>query len=119
MEKRMELQSMDDDVLRARGKGSISEMKGQEFDRDRYELARVGKEQVLKVRFPSQRHDLSLRISASVWIGFHDRSVLRVDVYLGDFASVSVDAIDRMYFSDSHLASSPSASQSKFTLHSE
>jgi hypothetical protein len=49
MEKRMELQAMDDDVLRARGKGSISEMKGQEFDRDRYELARVGKEQVLKV----------------------------------------------------------------------
>lgn len=50
MEKHIDLQSFDDDVLRARNNGSISEAKGkQEFDRDRYELARVGKQQVLKV----------------------------------------------------------------------
>jgi hypothetical protein len=49
MEKRIDLQTFGDDALRARGKDSISESKGQEFDRDRYELARVGKEQVLKV----------------------------------------------------------------------
>jgi choline transport protein len=51
MEKRIDLQTFGDDHLRARGKDSMSESKGQEFDRDRYELARVGKEQVLKVRF--------------------------------------------------------------------
>jgi choline transport protein len=51
MEKNIDLQSFDDDVLRARRKGSVSEAKGQDFggDRDRYELARVGKQQVLKV----------------------------------------------------------------------
>ncbi|KAJ4362981.1 hypothetical protein N0V83_010098 [Neocucurbitaria cava] len=50
MEKRIDLQTFDDD-LRARNKGSISESKGQDFDKDRYELARVGKQQVLKRRF--------------------------------------------------------------------
>ena len=50
MEKHIDLQAFDGDILRNRGKDSISEVKGQEFDRDRYELARVGKEQVLKVR---------------------------------------------------------------------
>ena len=49
MEKRINLQTFDDDSLRARGKGSVSDSKGQGFDRDRYELARVGKQQVLKV----------------------------------------------------------------------
>lgn len=50
MEKQIDLQTFDRDVLRNRtGKDSLSEAKGQEFDRDRYELARVGKEQVLKV----------------------------------------------------------------------
>jgi choline transport protein len=50
MEKRIDLQTFDDDIVRARGNGSISEAKGkQEFDKDRYELARVGKQQVLKV----------------------------------------------------------------------
>jgi choline transport protein len=50
MEKNIDLQTFDDDHLGARRKGSISEAKGaQDFDRDRYELARVGKEQVLKV----------------------------------------------------------------------
>ncbi|UPX20732.1 uncharacterized protein EKO05_0010955 [Ascochyta rabiei] len=51
MEKHIDLQSFDGDILRNRGKDSISDAKGQEFDRDRYELARVGKEQVLKRRF--------------------------------------------------------------------
>ena len=49
MEKRINLQAFDDDSLRARDKGSVSDSKGQGFDRDRYELARVGKQQVLKV----------------------------------------------------------------------
>lgn len=50
MEKHVELQNFDSDMLRnRRDKDSISDVKGQEFDRDRYELARVGKEQVLKV----------------------------------------------------------------------
>jgi len=49
MEKRINLQTFDDDSLRARDKGSVSDSKGQGFDRDRYELARVGKQQVLKV----------------------------------------------------------------------
>ena len=49
MEKRIDLQAFDDDVLRTRAKGSVSESKGQAFDNDRYELARVGKQQVLKV----------------------------------------------------------------------
>ena len=50
MEKHLELQNFDGNVLRnRRDKDSISDAKGQEFDRDRYELARVGKEQVLKV----------------------------------------------------------------------
>lgn len=50
MEKHIELQPFNGDGLRnRRDKDSISEVKGAEFDRDRYELARVGKEQVLKV----------------------------------------------------------------------
>jgi choline transport protein len=50
MEKGTDLQTFDNDILRARGNGSISESKGKsDFDRDRYELARVGKQQVLKV----------------------------------------------------------------------
>jgi choline transport protein len=49
MEKGIDLRAMSEDVLRARDRGSISESKGQDFDHDRYELARVGKKQVLKV----------------------------------------------------------------------
>jgi choline transport protein len=50
MEKNMAMQNIDDDGLRARGKNSISDQKRTpEFDQDRYDLARVGKEQVLKV----------------------------------------------------------------------
>lgn len=50
MEKHVELRNINGEMLRnRRDKDSISDTKGQEFDRDRYELARVGKEQVLKV----------------------------------------------------------------------
>lgn len=50
MEKQIHLQNFDDEgVLRPRERHLVSGSKGQEFDRDRYELARVGKEQVLKV----------------------------------------------------------------------
>jgi len=56
MEKHIDLQAFDDDAIRARRKISISEAKGQDFDRDRYELARVGKQQVLKVRASQSRH---------------------------------------------------------------
>ncbi|KAK7187759.1 hypothetical protein DPSP01_010807 [Paraphaeosphaeria sporulosa] len=51
MEKVLEFQTLDDDGVRHRGGGSLSEVKPASFDRDRYELARVGKEQVLKRRF--------------------------------------------------------------------
>jgi len=47
MEKTVDLQTIDDE-LRHRGT-SVSEAKGNDFDRDRYELARAGKQQVLKV----------------------------------------------------------------------
>lgn len=49
MEKRIDLQSLDDDVLRTRARGSVSESKGQDFDDDLYDLARVGKKQRMKV----------------------------------------------------------------------
>lgn len=58
MEKHIELRTVDGDMMRLRhDKDSVSDAKGQEFDRDRYELARVGKEQVLKVR-THQRQDI-------------------------------------------------------------
>jgi hypothetical protein len=88
MEKHIDLQSFDDDVLRARGKTSISEAKGQDFDRDRYELARVGKQQVLKVSYTWRNSVHWLTILAPVRISEHDRSILRFDVHLGEFASV-------------------------------
>jgi choline transport protein len=53
MEKNIDLQSFDDDGLRARGKGSMSETQKQEF-RDRLDLARVGKQQVLKASSAEQ-----------------------------------------------------------------
>jgi hypothetical protein len=49
MEKYIDPQTFNHEIMRQWGRGSISEGKGQQFDRDRYELARVGKEQVLKV----------------------------------------------------------------------
>jgi choline transport protein len=49
MDKTVELRTLDDEVLHHRGKGSIAESKPPtDFDRDRYDLARVGKKQVLK-----------------------------------------------------------------------
>lgn len=89
MEKRVELKSFEDDALRSRAKGSISESKGQEFDRDRYELARVGKQQVLKVCLFSLSYSIMLRISASVRLGEHDWAFLWSNVYMGKFACVS------------------------------
>jgi choline transport protein len=59
MEKNIDLQSFDDDGLRARGKGSISETQKQEY-RDRLDLARVGKQQVLKVSNAEQESIQSL-----------------------------------------------------------
>lgn len=59
MEKHIDLQTFDGEILRARGaKGSVSESKGHDIDRDdrdRYELARVGKQQVLKVRIMTRQ----------------------------------------------------------------
>jgi hypothetical protein len=50
MEKAVELQTLDEEVLHFRGQRSVSESKmAGDFDRDRYELARAGKQQVLKV----------------------------------------------------------------------
>lgn len=50
MEKVIDMRAFDDEVLRNRGGGSVSDAKGfTDFDRDRYELARAGKKQVLKV----------------------------------------------------------------------
>lgn len=88
MEKALEFQTLDDDGVRQRGGGSLSEAKPASFDRDRYELARVGKQQVLKVsRILSNGHDL-LTISASLRTGQHDWTVLRFDVHLGEHISV-------------------------------
>lgn len=52
MEKVLEFQTLDDEGLRQRGHGSLSDAKPPSFDRDRYDLARVGKQQVLKVSSP-------------------------------------------------------------------
>jgi hypothetical protein len=50
MEKTIELQTLDEEVLHRRRNASVSESKApSDFDRDRLELARVGKKQVLKV----------------------------------------------------------------------
>lgn len=70
MEKHVELQTFNNAGLRHRGdKDSISEVKGAEFDRDRYELARVGKEQVLKVCHQLLRgiHIANINSVASAW----------------------------------------------------
>jgi hypothetical protein len=47
MEKSIDLQTLDDELRHRRL--SVSEAKGGDFDRDRYDLARAGKQQVLKV----------------------------------------------------------------------
>jgi len=90
MEKRIDLQNFDDVILRSRGRGMLSESKGQEFDRDRYELARVGKEQVLKVSRRPEIRDANLTVIATFWIGVDDGSLLWIDVYLGNLACVSM-----------------------------
>jgi hypothetical protein len=90
MEKHIDLQAFDDDAIRARRKNSISEVKGQVFDRDRYELARVGKQQVLKVCDVRSRLLQWLIVVATLWVGEHDGSFLRFDVHLGELASVSL-----------------------------
>lgn len=89
MEKRIDLQNFDDDILRPRGRGRLSESKGREFDRDRYELARVGKEQVLKVNGSSEFRNFVLTVLATFWVAFDDGSLLWTDVYLGNLACVS------------------------------
>jgi len=50
MDKMIEFQTLNDEGVHQRARvGSVSEIKAASFDRDRYELARVGKQQVLKV----------------------------------------------------------------------
>ncbi|KAF2726797.1 amino acid permease-like protein [Polyplosphaeria fusca] len=52
MDKTVELRTLDDEMPHHRGKGTVSESKvPEDFDPDRYELARVGKKEVLKRRF--------------------------------------------------------------------
>jgi len=89
MEKHIELQRFNHEPLRPRGRGSISEGKGQRFDNDRYELAKVGKKQVLKVCSILTMCLPGLIMVASLRTGVYDRSLLRIDVHLGDFACVS------------------------------
>jgi choline transport protein len=48
MEKTVELRALEDEVIHRRGR-TVSDPKAASFDRDRYELARAGKQQVLKV----------------------------------------------------------------------
>ena len=66
MEKAIEFQTLDDDGVRQRGTGSLSEAKPASFDRDRYELARVGKQQVLKVSGFSYVKGSSDRLSVAL-----------------------------------------------------
>lgn len=90
MEKHVELAAFNNDGLRnRRDKDSISEVKGTDFDRDRYELARVGKEQVLKVCHLVFQTGSRLMSTASLWPGFHDRSFLWFDVHMGKPPCVS------------------------------
>lgn len=49
MEKSIDLQNFDHNAFQHQGRDSVSESKGRDVDRDRLELARVGKTQVLKV----------------------------------------------------------------------
>jgi hypothetical protein len=90
MEKGIDLRSLNNDVHRARDRGSILDSKGQEFDHDKYELARVGKKQVLKVRSLYWRGFLRLTDVASLWTGEHDGALVRLDVYLGKSIGVSL-----------------------------
>jgi hypothetical protein len=89
MEKGIDLQPFGDEALRARSKGSLSESKGQEIDQDRIDLAKVGKQQVLKVCDSLPGPTCSLTVVAAVWIGEHDRAVVWSNVHLGKSACVS------------------------------
>jgi len=89
MEKHIELQRFNHEPLRPRGRGSVSEGKGRQFDNDRYELAKVGKKQVLKVGADLPIRLLGLIMVASLRTGVDDGSLLWVDVHLGDSACVS------------------------------
>lgn len=74
-----------------RVKNSVSEpIKPSDFDRDKYELARVGKEQVLKVSYSRPTVFESADIAASFWLGVHDRPVVRTHVHMGKHSSVRV-----------------------------
>ena len=90
MEKQIELQRFNHEPLRPRGRGSISEGKGQRFDNDRYELAKVGKKQVLKVCSVLTIVMTGLIMVASLRTGVYDWTLMRIDVYLGDLACVSL-----------------------------
>jgi hypothetical protein len=90
MEKTVELHALDDEVLDHRRKSSVPSKPASDFDRDRYELARAGKQQVLKVSL-SNTCRLSRRLitnAASIRSSEHDRIIMRIDVHLGDIASV-------------------------------
>jgi hypothetical protein len=89
MEKHVEMQTFDHELLRPRGRNSISEGKGRQFDRDRYELARVGKEQVLKVCCIAETHLSGLIMLAPLRTGVDDWPLLWINVHLGDSACVS------------------------------
>jgi hypothetical protein len=88
----IDLQTCGNDAVRARHRaGSISESKGQEFDNDRYELARVGKQQVLKVRDPQSAVFSFLTMLATLRFGEHDRALVWPDVYMGESSGVSAN----------------------------
>ena len=71
MEKAVELQTLDEEVLFHRGKRLVPESKMiDDFDRDRYDLARAGKKQVLKVCSVISVHaflDANFYSAASDW----------------------------------------------------
>lgn len=90
MEKSIDLQTFDDE-FRQRVKSSASDAKAMNgFDRDKYELARAGKEQVLKAseQTPTLREAEMLTTTATLRLGFHDRIILWSYVHLGKHISV-------------------------------
>lgn len=90
MEKTIELQTLDEEVLHHRRRGSVTQSKAaSDFDRDRYELARVGKQQVLKV-CDILKHGLAIADveTAPVRTGVYDWAFLWSDVHLGKLDSV-------------------------------
>lgn len=100
----MELQTFDKDVMMRRRleKDSISDFKAgnNQDDRDRYELERVGKKQVLKVSIHLLRIIAELTMTAPLRPGIYDRSFLRSDVYMGKSACVRYSNICEWSISD-------------------